>query len=80
MVETAENKAFTDYKKNVKSKDKKYVRYAEGAELYSVSLSKFQEIAKSANAIRKINQLVLVNLEKVDAFIESCEVPEEFYK
>ena len=30
---------------------KKFVRYAEGAQLYSLGLHTFQEIAKEANAI-----------------------------
>lgn len=50
---------------------KKYVRYAEGAELYSMGLHSFQEIAKEAGAVRKVKRMVLVNTEKVDAFIES---------
>ena len=55
----------------VGSKKKKYVRYAEGAELYSMGLHSFQEIAKEAGAVRKVKRMVLVNTEKVDAFIES---------
>ena len=55
----------------VKSKKKKYVRYAEGAELYSMGLHSFQNIAKDAGATRKVKGIVLVNTEKVDEFIES---------
>ena len=47
------------------------MRYAEGAELYSMGLHSFQEIAKEAGAVRKVKRMVLVNTEKVDAFIES---------
>jgi hypothetical protein len=61
----------------VKEKKKKYVRYAEGAELYSMGLHSFQKLAKDAGAIRKVKGIVLVNTEKVDAFIESFE--EEVY-
>ncbi len=39
---------------------KKYVRYPEGAEMYSMGLSKFQQIAKDAKAIYKVGRLVLV--------------------
>ena len=52
---------------------KKYVRYAEGAELYSVGKHTFEKWAKDANAIRKVNGVVLVNTEKIDAFIEGFE-------
>ena len=55
----------------VKAKKKKYVRYAEGAELFSMGLHTFQAIAKDAGAVRKVKGCVLVNLEKVEAFVES---------
>lgn len=55
----------------VKDKKKKYVRYAEGAELYSMGLHSFQALAKDAGAIRRVKGIVLVNTEKIDAFIES---------
>ena len=32
---------------------KKFVRYQEGAELYSIGLTKFQELAKEAKAVYK---------------------------
>lgn len=58
----------------VKAKKKKYVRYSEGAELYSLGLHTFQQLAKDAGAVRKVKRCTLVNLEKIDAFIESfCE-------
>ena len=64
-------KQIEDMEELVGSKKKKYVRYAEGAELYSMGLHSFQEIAKEAGAVRKVKRMVLVNTEKVDAFIES---------
>ena len=33
---------------------KKFVRYAEGAQLYSLGLHTFQEIAKEANAVYNV--------------------------
>lgn len=57
----------------VKNGKKKYVRYTEGAQLYSMGLHTFQNLAKDANAIRKVKGVVLVNTEKIDAFIESFE-------
>ncbi len=55
----------------LKGKRKKYVRYAEGAELFSMGLHSFQSLAKDAGAVRKVKGCVLVNLEKVEAFVES---------
>lgn len=43
---------------------KKFVRYAEGASLYSLGLHTFQEIAKEANVVYKVKRCVLVNTEK----------------
>ena len=58
---------------------KKYVRYAEGAELYSMGLHSFMALAKDAHAIRRVKGIVLVNTEKIDEFIESFSDVEEDY-
>lgn len=64
-----------------KTKNKRFVRYAEGAEMYSMSLSKFQQLAKDAKACYKVNQLVLVNLDIIDEYLETFHIVEEdFYK
>ena len=53
---------------------KKFVRYAEGAKLYSLGLHTFQEIAKEANADYRVKRCILVNTEKVDEYLENfCE-------
>lgn len=53
---------------------KKFVRYAEGAALYSLGLHTFQEVAKEANAVYRVKRCVLVNTEKVDTYLENfCE-------
>ena len=62
----------------IKSKKKKYVRYAEGAELFSMGLHSFQSLAKDAGAVRKVKGCVLVNLEKVEQFVESFSEEEDF--
>ena len=55
-------------------KKKKFVRYGEGSELYSMSLRKFQEIAKEAGAIYKIGKIVLVNCEILDEYLETFKL------
>ena len=40
----------------MKITDKKYVRYKEGAERYSMGLHTFQELAKEANAIYRVRK------------------------
>lgn len=52
---------------------KKYVRMAEGAELYSVGIHTFEAWARDAKARRKVKGVVLVNTEKIDAFLETFE-------
>ena len=49
---------------------KKFVRYGEGAQLYSMSQSTFEKLAKEAKAIYKYTKLVLVNTEKIDEYLE----------
>ena len=42
---------------------KKFVRYDEGAKLYSMGLHSFQELAREANAVYHVKRIVLVNTE-----------------
>ncbi len=49
---------------------KKFVRYKEGAEMYSMGLTKFQELAKQSGSIYKINKMVLVNVEVLDEYLK----------
>ena len=55
---------------------KKFVRYKDGAELYSLGIQNFMKIAKEAGAVRKIRGTVLVNTEKLDEYIDFFEVRE----
>jgi len=50
---------------------KKFVRYDEGAKLYSMGLHSFQELAKEANAVYHMKRIVLVNTEVIDAYLEN---------
>ena len=64
-----------------KTNNKRFVRYPEGAEMYSMSLSKFQQLAKDAKACYKMNRLVLVNLDILDVYLDTFHIDdEEFYK
>ena len=62
-----------------RGKDKRFVRYKDGAEMYSMSLSKFQQLAKDANACYKVNQLVLVNLDILDEYLETYRITDRNY-
>ena len=41
-----------------KTNNKRFVRYSEGAEMYSMSVSKFMQLAKDAKACYKVNQRI----------------------
>lgn len=60
-------KAVMETKKNAK----KFVRYPEGAEKYSIGLTKFQALAKEAKAVYKIDGLALVNCEIFENYLET---------
>ena len=49
---------------------KKYVRYEEGAKLYSIGRNSFIDLAREADAVYKIKGCAVVNIHKVDRFIE----------
>ena len=51
--------------------DKRFVRYKEGAEMYSIGLSKFQALAKEARAVIKCDKIVLVDRIAFEEFLES---------
>jgi hypothetical protein len=50
---------------------KKFVRYKEGAERYSIGLTKFQALAKEAHAIYKVDKIALVNCDIFEKYLET---------
>lgn len=67
--------------KTKNTNNKRFVRYSEGAEMYPMSASKFMQLAKDAKVCYKVNQLVLVNLDIIDEYLEAFHiVDEDFYK
>ena len=60
--------------KEAEERGKKFVRYKDGCKVYGMGISKFQEIAKKANAVYKVNQMVLVNTEILDRYLERYRV------
>ena len=49
---------------------RKYLRYKDGAEMYSMSLNMFKEIARDADAIYKRGTMSLVNKKKFDDYLK----------
>ena len=55
-------------------KKTRFVRYKEGAALYSMCQTKFERLAKDANAIYKVDKLVLVNTDILDDYLETFHI------
>ena len=53
-----------------KNGKKKWVRYDEGAILYSMGIHSFMDLANEAKAVYRIKRICLVNTEKLDEYIE----------
>ena len=53
----------------------KYLRYSEACKVYGVGRTTMSKWVKISGAARKIGSLVLINTEKLDEYIESCESP-----
>ena len=54
----------------LKGGKKKWVRYDEGAILYSMGIHSFMDLANEAKAVYRIKRICLVNTEKLDEYIE----------
>ena len=64
-------KDISQMEKMVRERRKKFVRYDEGAQLYSMGLHTFQNLAKDAGAIYRVKRVVLVNLDIIDEYLEA---------
>ncbi len=52
---------------------KNYIRYDEGALLYSMSMDSFRKLAMEAGATHQVGHMILVNKKVVDDYIESLD-------
>ena len=55
-----------NYKAQFKNGKKKWIRYDEGAILYSMGIHSFMDLANEAKAVYRIKRICLVNTEKLD--------------
>lgn len=60
---------------NKASTKQKYLRYSEACKVYGVGRTTMNKWVKYSGAARKLDRLVLINTEKLDEYIESCESP-----
>ena len=68
-IDDQDNSKIENIAKLVPNGKKKWVRYDEGAVLYSMGINSFRQLAKDAKAIYRVNRIVLVNTEKVDEYL-----------
>lgn len=50
---------------------KKFVKYEEGAAMFSMGIHSFMELAREAKAIYRIRRIVLVNTEIIEEYLEN---------
>ena len=62
-----------NYKAQFKNGKKKWVRYDEGAILYSMGIHSFMDLANEAKAVYRIKRICLVNTEKLDEYIATLQ-------
>ena len=55
-------------------KKTRFVRYKEGAALYCMCQTKFERLAKDANAIYNVDKLVLVNTDILYDYLETFHI------
>lgn len=70
---TPKTETFTvpELEKILARKKKKYIRYEEGAVLYSMGKNSFRQIAQDAHAIVRLKRIAVVNVEVLDEYLES---------
>ena len=50
---------------------KKFVKYDEGAAMFSMGSHSFMDLAKEAKAVYRIRRIVLVNTEIIEEYLEN---------
>ena len=61
-------------KKSKDDEEKKFVRYKEGAKMYGMSLRKFQDVVKDADALYKVGKMALVKVSVMDEYLETFKI------
>ena len=71
------NKDIEKIKRLVAGGSKRWVRYDEGAVLYSVGIHTFHKLARDAKACYKVGGVTLIDTLKLDKFIEAFEMEDD---
>ena len=71
LIMPRKRKEIPELEKMLQYGKKKFVRYDEGAKLYSMGLHSFQDLAREAGAVYHVKRVVLVNTQIIDEYLES---------
>ena len=63
-------KVFMEILLRTRIDEKKFVRYKEGAQIYSMSEREFYNLAHDAKAVYKRNKMALVKVDVLDEYLE----------
>lgn len=69
--EKTQEEVFRKLERLAKYDTKKYARYSDAVVMFSMSRTKLTEVARAAKAIRKIDRLVLINVQVLYDYIEN---------
>ena len=70
MVSFIPRKLYTSMVLRVPYLDKKFIRFKDGAEMYSMSERQFYELARTAGAVHKVGKMCLVKVSVIDDYLE----------
>ena len=63
-------KLFQEMTARMNYSEKKFIRYKEGARMYSMSEREFNKLAHNARAVYKLNKMALVKPDIIDEYME----------
>lgn len=68
------SKLASDYQTTKTENQVRFLRYREGADVYGMSQSSFEKLAKEAGAVYKVGKMALVRVDILDAYLEQFHI------
>lgn len=67
-------KSLSEAARNARVRRKQYVKYKEGAELYSMGVTQFMKMAHDCDSVIKIGRSAWVDLDEFDRYFKSFKL------
>lgn len=67
-------KSLSEAARNARARRKQYVKYQEGAELYSMGVTQFKRMAHECDSIIKIGRSAWVDLDVFDRYFQTFKL------